>query len=82
MRQTRLSEGARTADATWSGIPREPRARAVGDAGHVDFTLGGTLGANAHGWQHDEPPALENLPTSTPCSDTIERSDECDPPPN
>lgn len=28
---------------------------------NVDFTLGGTLGANAHGWQHDKPPFVSTV---------------------
>lgn len=52
------------AGARWSSVvellARHGKAPWVMQANN-DFTLGGTLGANAHGWQHDMPPFVSTV---------------------
>jgi FAD/FMN-containing dehydrogenase len=59
--QGRLHAGA---GARWSAVvaflASHGKAPWVMQA-NTDFTLGGTLGANAHGWQHDKPPFVSTV---------------------
>lgn len=55
----RAQAGARWSDVV-ALLASRGRAPWVMQANH-DFTLGGTLGANAHGWQHDKPPFVSTV---------------------
>jgi FAD/FMN-containing dehydrogenase len=52
------------AGARWADVLAylDPRGRSVAIMqGYSSFTVGGSLGANAHGWQHDRPPLAASV---------------------